>query len=630
MNIILVALLLVSVGWDVAAAKPSEGMIQPAFSEVWLNGTREWLRACRVTQSDRVAYAERTHQFVDQEPDLYTTVWFAQYVSLLPLSMSETQKQHIVQWIDTLRQEDGSYRDPASRFPPLYVTLLAVLAHQSLIRNSGELASLTHYLSSLKRWDGLFLAELSDTTESHEQMKKASLAATHLALQLYDLIDIEPSHNKELRERLIKLSSDRSRFGVTSAESILKDGGLVLDALRMLAVPPGSLPELRMLREWSQHWIRQLISNDFAGDILTMTQLDRMLAIGRYLGVDIPRLDVVIRNLKRIQLPNGGFGATPGSPRLEPQATSLAIKLFRHAEQTYPRQHELVRTLEAHWVEKGWRQVINRPPDPRATYFATGISRALGFPLPQQGLLQYIQAGYEESFGNADQRQQIRLLYYLARVEQLLGEEAGVISRFQDPVKQAVEGFINGTIPYDIETLALVTVMSKLGNIKLSSAFSSNICRYIQEHQKQDGGFGAEGDLSNVQSTFYALTIAKHLNSCAVDLAPALSWLQALQVEDGGFKRTTRYPFSDMDSTFFAMMGLSMHGKFPVRPHGVRSFIMRSLHEPFGIGFIPADSPWMSQFSGTPTNLKLTYEALAVLRSLDRARDLPVKWILPP
>jgi hypothetical protein len=72
MHIILVALLLVSVGWDVAAAKPSEGMIQLAFSEVWLNGTREWLRACRVTQSDRVAYAERTHQFVDQEPDLYT------------------------------------------------------------------------------------------------------------------------------------------------------------------------------------------------------------------------------------------------------------------------------------------------------------------------------------------------------------------------------------------------------------------------------------------------------------------------------------------------------------------------------------------------------------------------------
>jgi hypothetical protein len=591
------------------------GILDNNSENVWVASTQEWLKASQIHLDGFLAFSEQTSWFLDDRPDLYVTAWFAIIGRELGERVSSYQRQSISNWLDTLRTKDGHYRDPSNNLDPFYSTQLAVQAYEGLMEVPKATGVLVAYLSGiLKSIEGLCnIGELKEV----EKPLLETLEKTRTILRIFCSFTVSPKNAEKTRRCLKELAR---RVGFLNHDSLIsfRQGALIIDCLRLLDFNPADLPEYEAWQRWTTKWAAQLITDNIIVDGPTLGTIEELLTMASYLKIQLPENNVLIREkLKTAQLEDGGFALFPGMTTLEPQTTYAAIRIFSYLDAPYPKKAKLVSTMTRYEVKNGWKQIVGVSPDLRATLHGVGISKAVALPLPRSSIIAYLDYVYDKVLDETETDRLIRLLYYMNRVYHLLDSPPPE----RDSLARLSEGAISAILASqntgDLEVLALGMETLEIIGLHSKAPLYESVCEFVSSLQNEDGGFTESEAYSDVMATYYALIVSRVANCEDVNVRAAVTWIKSLQTQGGGFRRSKVVPFADLDSTFHAYMALVIGQATPLQSERLLSYVDRCKFRPFGFSFIPVNSPWMSHFSGIPTNLKLTYEGLALLGDLN-------------
>lgn len=608
---------------DARAAVKTSAIAMPAE---WRAHTQQWLNASQIRDRDLVAYGEISELYLGAKPDLYSTAWILQIADGLRWPLTRDRKKAIGVWIESLRNHDGFFRDPLGRFPDLYSTLLASQALKTVGVGIKHAPALRARLLAMQGPDGLFY-DPAAPAEGPRALENA-LATTDTVLEIFHATGEFPAQTSVTRQRLFELGARKELFAFDSPEAILQQGGLVLNSLRLLGLQPDEgMSANPMWKDWTRHWLDQLLQHNVAVDGPTVSAVSRLLAIADFLDIDVGGDGEIFRRaLTDAQLANGGYGLSRGMRSMEPQVTAVVIDLFRRLRRDYPRPEVLATTLRAYQVAQGWRSIVEHRPDLRATFYAAGIGSELGLELPVREMARYLQEMQDRLASEQDPSSIVSATYYLAATYRRLGLDPPRMAEFRDRVERAMAALTLAPEPLAIEAVGHGMAALILMGGELAPGERERFRHHLASLRKPDGGFGTAGQQSDVRVTYHVLLAANALGIPDIGDQATTGWLRSLQAPDGGFLRYTGYPFADMDATYHAVAALALSRASSGDAAQVQAFIARARFPAFGFSAIPTDSPFMKGFSGVPADLRTTYGALAILAVLRGENG----WLFPP
>jgi hypothetical protein len=354
------------------------------IDEEWIQSLNKFLSLSYVENENIAAFVNIPSKGLI--PSLYTTCAVTNILKNSNKDISD--KNQIVQFVESLRNSDGAYVDNISttHMNPPNETLQAIVALANLGIDPEEKENITKYLFSLQIEDGTFLMDAREgiTERENTVLRRISIGTNAVinSLLYLDMKEIIP----DITKTIIK-SEIESFLSTNNTYPILTetDTWRTIVAIDILAkIDPSLLPE--KTSEFILYVIKE-ITNISPDAYIFSSRVNLLLDIA--LNMQLPNVndkETIDRirayfknNILPLQNIHGGFGP---SETIEPLITSENVILANRLEVPYPRLDILLAEIENHWMGNGWSLFLVNNLDIDnviVTYFGIDVGKYSGF-----------------------------------------------------------------------------------------------------------------------------------------------------------------------------------------------------------------------------------------------------------
>jgi len=591
-------------------AEKAENPLSLRLSEpAWVENLEGLLDASTVKGEGFTAYTELTDAY-RSGADLYATAWFLKLVDRLDRMPGPERQKRIVEGLRSRRGPNGLYEAPGSPFPPLYTSYLALEALETLDASTQNPGLVSFIETKLASWGWLEGEGEADVT--------GKLGKTYTALKILSILNAEPDCLKKVRRRLLDLLEKDELFDPSDPKS-LNQGGLVLQSLALLGVGPETLPGIDAKRHWAKRcWEAHVLGKRSVGAPL-LSAAEGIIRIADYLEVALERRGPFFRALKAARLPNGGYGLSAETLTLDPQTTYKALLLYAYQGRPYPGKDALLGTVERYAVKGGWMRTVRKQPDLLATLYAVGISRCMNRALESKRIAAYLER-VRKKIEETPEAGDLVPLYRIARVYQLLGVDPPDRERLYQKVSRVFSSADRVETP---EALSVLSAAAGIARIYGWEIEKTEVEAAFGHLRHPEGGYGFS-NAPDLRTTYHVLNVLRRFPSAGGELEKCAERILSRETDNGGFRRNDM-PTADLDSLFYAVMGLNMAGRMPSRASKTLRFLESLRSGDLGFRMFPPDAPFKAS-AGASVDLRSIYEGFFVRGVLEEPSGI---WTLP-
>jgi len=546
-----------------------------------------------------IGYAEnpRMASFASLNPDLLETPnLYATYGSvgiLTELGIEVEGQDEVARWLNSLRNEQGAYDDPANDFPLVIETYWAVATLQNLGAEIEEPEETVAFVRSLQdSSDGLFAPDASVGGPEEEQ----KLFTTTYAINTLRILGT-PAAESAL-ERCKGALRDYVASQVSGLSPQIGDNETAFFmgvAGHLAKIDPTALPE--EVEAFVQSVLEDVPS--LPGSSMLYGVLDNLLDLvvfgelsSREAAVETIQSYVREHILPQLTDPKG----------IDPYLTYIAVRLAERVDVSVPHPSSLEQLLSRYRIESGWMVFVIPSPNPQATYAALGVAKLLQFDdYDPEKVAEYLKQFIRPNRERLD----LMSAYYAWQGLELLEREPseGTMETFRDAAISHLEGLIDSGDGVEYELFAF-SLLARSCQWEVPDFIKEEVERVLED-------FDADGPYRMRTLHLYSV-LQSLLEEEPISPETIETLVFSLSTETGGFKPVLGSSVADVPATFGALRTLALLDRIDaVDLDKVKDFTL-SCKDDYGFSYVSSTAREEDPES-LGSDLVVTYEALQIL-----------------
>lgn len=357
---------------------PSSNTASLYLEDDFYRNLAKWLDLSYLETDEYACFSMYPSQTLEN-PDLYTTN--AVINTLINLNqVQDIEKQSIIDWIFSLRQEQGFYYDSnvKRQVPRVDQTCQAVNILIHLEATIPQRERTIDFLLSLQQSDGLFSYSIDPAISENANIERKIAATNDVVISLTNLKFDDWTKLNKTAETLLQYLNEKFDQEQNIQNIQEEESGNVLSAIWSLALIDRSSAPIQ-----AEQFIIQNIKNipDLSEDLLIVAYLNNLIEAANVLGLKEATSeetltavnDHLLGKVFKQQSKNGLF--------IEPSMTSSVVKLAKWANIVIPKEKELTSLYEKHRIEGGWVPFVKMNAGNKAqhTFYALNIARNIKY-----------------------------------------------------------------------------------------------------------------------------------------------------------------------------------------------------------------------------------------------------------
>lgn len=578
-------------------------------SPEWRESLKRWLDVAYIEEEHSAAFGNVAADVL--APDLYTTYAAIQIMKLAGEDIEDLDG--IIQWINSLQAQDGSYRDPGSSVPPAFQMYWAVEALSQLGAAPSNTEAVKSFLRSRQQPSGLFTFEGVSGIDSVEE----SLDSTYLALEILRAAglwssDVVREYDLDLAAGVANAFASAEISG-RKGQQTEETSAYVGTALHIVA-----WVEPQLISDQAREWVQATLSNEVSSSVesVSAATTNDLLDLYETLQIQPAATSLVdlgdyVRNRVLPQMcPSGAVFAAPHA--LEPMMTLDMVKLAARTGVDYPNVKGLLYVLGTHRISEGWCRFYSFDMSSEATFYALALAKKTGV----DGLFDKDKVGtYLTSvLDGTITSDNLGEVYFALRSRDLLGIEVtgpvreALVSQMQDwlqrPISAEGEEAADKINMGEAYILGLMAIQLGLGPEEVpplpSNVFSDRLLAHPEAM-----------DING----WYRLYV---LEKCVAGDEPLphqdaiIEAVSKLSTDNGGYVASADSLFPDLHSTYVAVTLLRDLGRADLIDEEATAGFVEDSRAQCGFGIAPQSL--LTQYgANVDPDFLLTYEGLWLL-----------------
>lgn len=561
------------------------------------------------------------------KPDLYTTYAVTGILSELNIPIEDSS--HIINWITSLQNNDGSFYDKNTLASTITQTYWAISVLKRLNSSFPSFNTIYAFLKDHQLNNGLFLF---DNNEKEVKIEDC-ISQTYFVVSILRLLG-----QKFEDENLSNTLKQYIEKAISSYPSLLDEqSGYLISAIEEFAFLNKNLVPLDAYK-WASDKFLEVDSLPYGVPYIAL--INNLLEVMKTLDIPIKDRSKVNSYLMQKVFPNqnlsGGISFYETKYNfMEPMLTYLVVRLYKQSSlNKFPNADKLTNTIDAHRIKEGWIKFITFEPDIESTFYALYLAKLNGSisDYPKDKFIKYIKDSIEEiekttkesikvsdgiktvDYGKVFEN--IKNLYFLVRTYVVLNKN--LPSSILNKVVNIATSLVNNLPETTYENLftvsdALFYFAYTFNSIGLWPNNSPEILERIKNVRDTIVNYVKDGHDVNIRliyDFFMLETVSSAFNSPLRDTEGEIIMGDILQsLSNGnGFKRNKQMSIPDINSTYLGLMVESISGNLKINIDDTINFVFQSMCE-YGFRQAPSQSCEASE-------IRATYEALWILSYL--------------
>jgi len=507
----------------------------------------QWLRLAYVETEYRAGFGDYPAELLKQ-PTLYSTS--SAVAILLTLGVPIFDVESVVDWVETLRLENGLYDDPMEGAPILFETEWALATLRHLGATSAQAQRLQDTLLDMIESDGLAspVYDGEDPTFSARLHELWQIVRCLREMDVLQDMSVRAALQLSL-DRCLGLLDEQRTPGEWQPWSEDDTSGLVRTCTKIIcAIDAAQLPS-RFIDFLDQQLAAIAFAPiDFTGsgricDVLDVAaEVHGWTTIPEYVAATIREYLTV--NVQQSLGPLGAFGWTRSwGAWIDPHMNVRYVELHQRVKQPYSNQQALLDAFDSARIEGGWVRMVLCGPSQDYSYFGLSMARFIGSTaFSEEKLAANAMKAIEDSDSS------LQDLLYAARTLKAVGrfkdEERAEIARAIDRMfsRDLFEG------AYWLVRLVYEAELAPTGTLLV--ILEDRLLADIEQTQIRNSVLLLR-ELAWLQAI---------LGASASESQALIDALLELEGPTGGFFVRQEAPFADMLSTLAALEALSVLG----------------------------------------------------------------------